>query len=136
MKSLFPNKFLPLVLITSIWVNASENFRYFVFVLPRMQETPSMDWFVFSIWGVWCMILTTVLVFITWLCANHYGKTTKTIFIAGTTCWATLFLLFWIAMINMNLAKVSVLVYTLPLSWLEMIVGAWITIKLLQRFNA
>jgi len=133
-------KFIWLVLITSIWINASEIFRYFVIVMPATREHLSvvpnvapMDWFIFSLWGIWDTILTIVLVFITWLCANHYGKTTKTIFIAGTTTWATFFLLFWLAMVNMNLSKVSLLDYTLPLSWIEMIVGAWITVKLLQR---
>ena len=140
MKSIFPDKFLKLVLLTSIWVNISEVFRYFVIVMPAMRKDLSvvpnvapMDWWVFSIWGIWDTILTAGIVFITWLCFKVYGKSTKTIIIAGTTSWAIFFLLFWIGMVNMNLSKVDLLAYTLPLSWIETTVAAWITIKLLEK---
>lgn len=140
MKSIFPVKFLKLVLITSIWVNISEVFRYFVIVMPAMRKDLSvipnvapMDWGVFSIWGVWDTILTAGIVFIAWLCIRVYGKSTRTIIIAGTTSWALFFLLFWVGMVNMNLSKIYLLAYTLPLSWIETIIGSWITIKLLKE---
>jgi hypothetical protein len=140
MKSIFPDKFLKLVLLTSIWVNISEVFRYFVIVRPIMQEHLSaipnvlpMDWGIFSIWGVWDTILTIGIVFIAWLCNQVYGKSTRTIIIAGTTSWAMFFLLFWVGLVNMTLSKIGLLAYTLPLSWIETTVGAWITIKLLEK---
>ncbi len=34
MSPIFPKKFLVITLITTIWVNAAEVFRYFVIVLP------------------------------------------------------------------------------------------------------
>jgi hypothetical protein len=139
MKSIFPDKFLKLILVTSIWVNISEVFRYFVIVMPAMRKDLTvipniapMDWGVFSIWGVWDTILTAGIVFIAWLCSTVYGKSTRTIIIAGTTSWAMFFLLFWVGMVNMNLSKVYLLAYTLPLSWIETTIGSWITIKLLK----
>jgi hypothetical protein len=141
MKSIFPKKFITTVLITSIWVNISEVFRYFVIVMPQMRKDLSaipnvapMDWVVFSIWGVWDTILTAFIVFIAWLCFNVFGKSMKTILVAGTTCWL-FFLLFWIGMVNMNLAKPSLLLFTLPLSWIEMTVAAWIASKFLSVEN-
>jgi hypothetical protein len=140
MNLLLPRKPVTLILLTSIWINASEVFRYFVIVMPAMRKALSvvpnvapMNWQVFTIWGIWDAVLTIVTVFVTWLCANVFGKTTTTIMIAGTTCWATFFLLFWLALVNMNLSNVSLLWFTLPLSWIEMTIAAWITVKLLKR---
>ena len=140
MKSIFPAKFLQIVLITSIWVNSSEVFRYFVIVMPAMRKNLSaipnvapMDWGVFSIWGLWDSILTAGFVFISSLCFKAYGKSTKTIMIAGTTSWTMFFLLFWIGLVNMNLTKISLLAYTLPLSWIETTIAAWIAIRLLDK---
>jgi hypothetical protein len=140
MTTIFPNKFLKITLLTSIWINISEVFRYFVIVMPTMRKdlavvpnVAPMDWWVFSIWGVWDTILTASIVFITWLCLKTYGQSTKTIFIAGTTTWAMFFLLFWVGMVNMNLANPNLLFLTLPLSWIETTIGAWIAIKLLNK---
>lgn len=140
MQSIFSEKPIKLVLITSIWINASEVFRYFVIVMPAVRKNlptvanvAPMDWWVFSIWGVWDTILTISIVFISWLCSVIYGNTLRAIFIAGTTCWATLFVLFWLAMVNMNLSGLNLLAITLPLSWFEMLVDALIVIKLLQK---
>ena len=132
----FPPRFLPLSGFVSIWINISEIFRYFVIVMPAMRKyltmvpgVAPMNLPVFLIWGLWDTLLTMAIVFISWLCANWYGKSRKAIFIAGTTCWATFFLLFWIAMVNMHLSSTSILIYTLPLSWLETTVAAWMTIR-------
>src|SRR5688572_3614003 len=112
MQTIFPAKFVKITLLTSIWINVSEVFRYFIIVMPTMRKELSvipnvapMNWIVFSIWGVWDTILTASIVFITWLCYKNYGRNTKMIFIAGTTSWAVFFLLFWIGMVNMNLAN-------------------------------
>jgi hypothetical protein len=140
MKSIFPDKFLKLVLITSIWVNISEVFRYFVIVVPALKkylavlsDFAPVNWSVVLVWGVWDTILTAGIVFITWLCYKTYGKSTKSILTAGVVSWAMFFLLYWVGMANMNLTKVDLLAYTLPLSLLETTVGAWITIKLLEK---
>jgi hypothetical protein len=140
MKSIFPNQFLKTILLVSIWINISEVFRYFVIVMPVLRKHLSvisnvlpMDWVVFSIWGIWDTILTTGVVFITWLCLNVYDKSIRIILIAGTTSWVVFFLLFWIGMVNMNLSKINLLAWTLPLSWIETTIAAWITIKLIKK---
>lgn len=142
MKSILPENFLKNTLVASIWINTSEVFRYFVIVMPTMRQDLSsvpnvapMDWWIFSIWGVWDTILTASIVFITWLCLKVYGSSVRTVIVAGTTSWLMFFVLFWVAMVNMNLSKVGLLTYTLPLSWIETTICAWITIKLSEKIN-
>lgn len=143
MKTIFPEHFLKITLITSIWVNISEVFRYFLIVMPAMRKdlaaipnVAPMDWMIFSIWGVWDTVLSACIVFITWLCIRQYGSSKKTTLIAGTVCWTLFFLLFWIGMVNMNLVSPNILIFALPLSWIETIMAAWITLKLIERRNA
>jgi hypothetical protein len=51
-------------LIVSLWINASEIFRYFLFVMPMTRETLAMvpdvapmSLPVFLIWGLWDTLL-------------------------------------------------------------------------------
>jgi hypothetical protein len=61
-------RFIVVTLLVNIWVNVSEVFRYFVFVMPATRKFFSnvpgvapMNWDVFSIWDVWDTILTTMI---------------------------------------------------------------------------
>ncbi len=134
MESIFNwKKFAIITLVTSIWVNISEVFRYFIFVMPEMKATlevvknvAPMDFTVFSIWGAWDTLLTALAVFTFWIYAQKYGNNLRSVLISGTISWAFLFVLFWVAMVNMGLAKWSILSITLPLSWFEMVVTSYI----------
>lgn len=131
-------QFIIVVLITSIWVNASEVFRYFLFVMPMMKDywkgasqgIAEMDMIIFSIWGLWDTLLTVVLVFIVWLYAQVFGKSTRSIILASTLVWTAVFVIFWVASSNMGLSDWGILLVALPLSWIEMVVGGWISSKL------
>jgi len=143
MERIFPNHFLKMVLLVSIWVNVSEVFRYFLVVMPELRKqlavipnVAPMDWWVFSIWGLWDTILTAAMVFITWLCYLNFGKNYKTLWVAGITCWVMFFLLFWIGLVNMNLAQPKILFITLPLCLLETTVTAWIILNLIEKYHA
>lgn len=143
MNSIFPKKFLLLVLITSIWIHISEILRFFIIVLPEMRRSLAplpqaipIDGIRLFIWGIWDTVLTIAIVYITWICTKHFGKTTKAALLSSVVSWTTFFLLFWIAMVNMNLSKLSLLIYTLPLTLIETTIGAWICIKLLKFYKA
>ena len=130
-------KFIIVTLITSIWVNISEVFRYFIIVMPEMRTSLStindvapMNLVVFSIWGLWDTLLTALIVFNFWLHSQTFGNTLRSVVISGTLSWALLFILFWVAMVNMGLAKWSILAITLPLSWVEMIIASYIASRL------
>ena len=127
-------------LIVTVWINLSEIFRYFVIVMPMTRATLStvpdvapMNVPVFLIWGVWDTILTIMVLWIYSLHEKSFGPSRKTIFLAGTTCWAMLFVLFWIAMLNMNLARADTALLALPLAWIEMIIAAWLAQWSLKR---
>ncbi len=136
-------EFVVTTLLTSIWINISEVFRYFVFVMPEMRSFLSeisnvapMNLTVFSIWGAWDTLLTGLTVFIFWLYAQKFGNRFRSIIISGTLSWALLFVLFWVAMVNMGLAKGALLLITLPLSWIELVVASFIASKLYSRYAA
>ena len=134
--------FTIITLITSIWINISEVFRYFQFVMPRIQSffnykagVAEMNWSIFAIWGFWDTLLTAVLVFIFWLYARNYGNSSSSVLISGTIVWIAIFVIFWLATANMGLANRDILWISLPLSWIEMIVGAWIASKIYKRLT-
>lgn len=133
-------QFVIITLITSVWINLSEVARYFLFVMPRVkfffsdEETVAqMNLGIFMIWGVWDTILTAALVFIFWLYAKVYGNNNQSVIVSSIVVWTMIFVIFWMATANMGLANWNILWITLPLSLIEMIVGAWIASKLYER---
>jgi hypothetical protein len=132
-----PKTFIIQVLLVSLWVNVSEVFRYFVIVMPKTREYLAvipgvlpLNWWVFSVWGVWDFILTALVVFMYWLVSQRFGHNLRSVMLAGTVSWAFFFLLFWIGFFNMGLAPLSLALIALPLAWVEMIVASWLTLKL------
>jgi hypothetical protein len=129
-------------LIATAWINLSEVFRYLAIVMPAMRQDLSgvpnvapMNLAVFSIWGLWDTILTCMLILIVWLCKDRFSNKNKMILVAGTIMWTSFFLLFWLGMVNMNLAKPALAMKALPLAWLEMVFGAWLVNWSLVRFD-
>ena len=141
MKKVFILKqFLIIVLITSIWVNASEVFRYFIIVRPEMHNYLSMvphvadmNWSIFLIWGVWDTLLTALYVFIFWLCMQVYGNNRQAILISGLVSWCFFFVLFWVGMANMNLSSWSFIAIVLPLALLETLIASLIASLAYQK---
>ncbi|WP_298503474.1 hypothetical protein [uncultured Maribacter sp.] len=134
--------FVVITLLTSIWINISEVFRYFVFVKPRIksffdykQGVADMDLGIFAIWGFWDTLLTGFLVFVFWLYSRVFRSSNWSVFISGTIVWSAVFVIFWVATANMGLSEWKILWITLPLSWLEMTIGAWIASKLYKKYE-
>lgn len=134
--------FVIITLLTSIWINISEVFRYFVLVMPRVKSffddkegIADMDLEIFAIWGFWDTLLTGVLVFVFWLYSRVFGSSNRAVLISGTIVWSAVFVIFWVAIANMGLLEWEILWIALPLSWLEMIVGTWIASKLYKKYE-
>ncbi|MEL7006564.1 MAG: hypothetical protein AAFN93_28145 [Bacteroidota bacterium] len=134
-------QFLFVVLLTSIWINVSEVFRYFVLVIPRvksfwndLETVADMNWLIFSIWGIWDTILTAFVVIIFWLYSRAFGDDLRSVVVSGSIAWG-FFLLYWIGAANMGYSNWSILAVTLPLSWLEMVVACYISSKLYLKLN-
>lgn len=125
--------FVIVTLVASLWVHASENFRFFLFIIPMMRETLSMvpdvvpmNPVIFASWGFWDTLLTAMTVMMCWLYARVFGDTTANAVVAGTLSWLFFFFLFWLAMLNLNLIAPATLAIELPLSWLELVVTSLI----------
>ena len=129
-------------LVVSIWVNASEVFRYFVFVMPMTRGTfatipgiAPMNLPVFLVWGLWDTILVAMTVMMYWLYTERFGESTQSTIISATLTWFVFFVLFWVGLLNMNLAQSATAAIALPLAWLEMVVACLIARACFRRFN-
>jgi len=121
------------VLIVALWINASEVFRYFAFIMPMMRDAFSdvidvapMNLPVFLIWGLWDTILLTAVMGFVWFYLDRFGWTIPNALLAGTLVWLAIFGILWLGLFNMNLATPLILAVALPLSWLELVVAALI----------
>jgi len=140
-----PNKahgISPLVvalLVNFVWINVSEVFRYFAFVMPMMREAfqmipnvAPMNIPVFLIWGVWDTVLVFTATLLPWMAMKVFGATALRAVAYGTGVWMAVFVILWLGLYNMNLAPMSVIAVALPLAWFEMVVAALIV----WRFTA
>ena len=129
----FSRAFLFALLANTVWINASEVFRYFVFVMPMMREAlpevgnvAPMDVVVFASWGVWDTILVIVATSSVWVMYDRFGSELRTALWAATGLWLGIFAILWLGLYNMNLATPEIILIALPLAWLEMMVAALI----------
>ena len=134
--------FIVITLWVSLWVNASEVFRYFMFVKPQMQSHLSsvpnvadMNLSIFLIWGLWDTLLTALFVFLFWLCAQVFGNNIRAVLTSGLVSWLFFFVLFWVGMANMNLSTWSYLLIVLPLALVETMVAAYFASALYSKKN-
>ncbi|WP_343563691.1 hypothetical protein [Kiloniella sp. b19] len=123
-------------LVNFIWINLSEVFRYFVFIMPMIRksfpELPGiapMNLGIFSLWGLWDLILIIATTGFVWLYQNQFGLTLKNSLSAGFLVWVAIFGILWLALFNLNLATASILSIALPLSCLELLIAAWIVFR-------
>ena len=119
------------LVINTVWINVSEVFRYFAFVMPMMrsalpgvENAAPMNWGVFAIWGAWDTILVFCATGFFWLFLDRFGLGFKNAMLAGTMFWLSVFVILWLGVYNMNLATPMVLAIALTLALLEMLVAA------------
>ncbi|MCF4167473.1 hypothetical protein L2U69_17630 [Zavarzinia compransoris] len=130
------------LILNLLWINASEIFRYFVFVMPMMRDAfPMVDGVapmnlpVFLVWGAWDTVLVVAACVICWLVLDRFGPSLRNALIAGTLVWATAFVILWLGLFNMGLATGAVMAVALPLAWIEMAVAALIVGWAMRRRN-
>lgn len=117
--------------VNFVWINGSEVFRYFVFVMPMMRDSLAvvpdvapMSLGIFLRWGTWDCLLVAVATLGAWMMLERFGARASVEVMAGTCVWLAIFVIFWFGLSNMNLATGSILAVALPLAWLEMVVAA------------
>ena len=110
--------------------------------MPRVKSffenksgVSDMNLRIFSIWGLWDTLLTGILVFVFWLYAKEFKNSNRSVLMSGTIVWLAVFVIFWVATANMGLSEWNMLWITLPLSWFEMIIGAFIASKLYKKYE-
>ncbi|MEA5464265.1 hypothetical protein [Leptothoe sp. PORK10 BA2] len=131
-KSAFPTKaFVTTLVVNTIWINVSEVFRYFVFVMPMMRTALSsvenvapMNVGVFAIWGLWDTILVLTATLFVWLFLERFGYGRRNAMLAGGLFWMAVFVILWLGLLNMNLATPKILGVALPLALVEIVVAA------------
>jgi hypothetical protein len=128
------------IVVNLIWVNTSEVFRYFVLVMPMMRESMQMvpdvvpmNLSVFMVWGVWDTILVFAITVSAWLVYERFGDRKKAAFWVGSAVWLAIFVIFWLALLNMNLATPRTALVALPLAWVEMVIAALLVLWCFRR---
>jgi len=123
-------------LINLLWINMSEVFRYFVFIMDMMREAfpqitdiAPMSPSIFLIWGIWDTILVFSITGFSWLFLDRFGHGYRNAIIAATLFWMSVFLILWLGLYNMNLATEKILLVALPLAWFEMIIASIIVLR-------
>ncbi|MEM7426422.1 MAG: hypothetical protein AAF441_10020 [Pseudomonadota bacterium] len=123
-----------------VWINLSEVFRYFAFVMPMMREAfpgvsdvAPMSLPVFMIWGLWDAVLVLSATVLPWLFMDRFGASARVAIGAGTFVWLTVFVILWLGLYNMNLATPAIISVALPLAWLEMVLAAMIVRWAIRR---
>jgi len=134
-KAMLPPTLIWAFAANAIWINLSEIFRYFVFVMPMMREAFSMvpgvapmNVPVFLSWGLWDTILVCAATGLSWLFLDRFGDHWRVALGAATCIWATIFGILWLGLWNMNLATPAILAVALPLAWIEMAIAALIVL--------
>lgn len=132
--------FVMALIVNFVWINASEVFRYFAFVMPMMREAfpglsdvAPMNLPVFLVWGVWDTIVVIAATVLPWMAQKVFGASPLRAAVYGTGVWLAIFVTLWLGLYNMNLASLAVLAVALPLAWLEMVVASvvvwWFTAR-------
>lgn len=140
--SLFARPFWITLLFNALWINASEVFRYFAFVMPMMraafpqiEDVAPMNLAVFIIWGLWDTVLLFVVTGFVWIYLERFGNSLRNALIAGAFAWLGIFVILWLGLFNMNLAPANVLAVALPLSLIELLVAGTIVHWGMKRFT-
>lgn len=132
--------FLVITLIMSIWVNISENIRFFAYVEGKivgfLHMVPNIgllwDPEVLAIFAVWSLLLSAYYVFIFWLCAQVFGNGVKAIIVSSLTS-VSFIVLFWLLFIGMQLGEWDTFLTILPFALLETFVASFIASRLYAK---
>ncbi len=116
------------VILTGIWVNTSEFFRNEVFLkalwvdhyrsLGMTFPSEPKNGMIWIVWGFFFAIAIYVI--------SRKFNVIQTAFIG----WFMAFVLMWIVTLNLNILPGAILIYAVPLSFLEALLGSYICIKI------
>ncbi len=115
------------IILTGIWVNASEFFRNELLLKASWVEHYERLGLTFPsaplnavIWMVWGFLYAATI----YLISRKFN-----IIQSALISWLTGFVLMWLVTVNLNVLPAVILIYAVPLSLLEAFVGSYICIK-------
>jgi hypothetical protein len=116
------------VIITGIWVNASEFFRNEVLLKKYWIDHYQLLGMTFPseakngmIWVAWGFLFTIAI----YIISKKFNLIQTTLI-----TWFTAFVLMWVVTWNLNVLPGAILIYAVPLSLLEAFIGTYICIKM------
>ena len=116
------------VILTGIWVNASEFVRnevllktYWVDHYQSLGMTFPSEPKNGMIWVVWGFLFATAI----YLISRKFN-----LIQTALVSWFMAFVLMWVVTLNLNILPSAILIYAVPLSLLEAFIGSYICIKM------
>lgn len=116
------------VMLTGIWVNASEFFRNEILLKSYWVEHYHALSLTFTstplngiLWVIWGFLFSLAI----YLVSRRFSLL-QTTFI----CWFMAFALMWVVAWNLGVLPAAILIYAIPLSLLESLIGAYICIRM------
>lgn len=121
------------ILITGIWINISETFRWLLLIesfwLEKYQHlnltfpNETINMITWMIWGFLYAIVIFVL-------SRRYNLLQTTLL-----SWIVAFVMMWIVIWNVGILPTKMLWINIPLSLFETFIGAWICIRFFKLRN-
>ncbi|RJP69722.1 MAG: hypothetical protein C4539_07360 [Ignavibacteriales bacterium] len=121
------------ILLVSLWINIFETIRWILFAKPKMdmhfkalnlvlpnEPINNILWF---IWG----IIMAIMIFI----ISKKFRTLETTFIV----WITVYVMHWIALWNSAVLPINILLLAVPLTFINVLVGALICSRFKSKDN-
>ena len=116
------------VILTGIWVNASEFFRnevllktYWIYHYQSLGITFPSEPLNGMIWVAWGFLFAIAI----YVISRKFNLIQTTI-----VSWFMAFVLMWVVTWNLNMLPSAILIYAVPLSLLEAFIGSYICIKM------
>jgi hypothetical protein len=121
------------ILLVSLWINIFETLRWMLFARPYIDmhfkaanlvlPNEPVNNILWLIWG----IIIAVMIFI----ISKKFKVLQTTFIV----WITVYVMHWIALWNMAVLPINILWLAVPLTFINVLVGALICTKFISKEN-
>jgi len=116
------------VVLTGIWVNASEFFRNEILLKTYWIDHYQSLGMTFPsapkngmIWVAWGFLLAIAI----YLISRRFN-----LIQTALISWLMAFVLMWVVTLNLNILPSAILIYAVPLSLLEVFIGSYICIKI------
>lgn len=121
------------ILLVSLWINIFETLRWILFAKPSVEMHFKAANLVLPngpvnnlLWLIWGVIIA-VMIFI----ISKKFKVLQTTFIV----WITVYVLHWIALWNFAVLPIKILLLAVPLTFINVFVGALICAKFISKEN-